>query len=118
MRIWVNTVFKLTSLKTEIARLPEDQNYKAPCRRRIGGAVPRAEIFDDSITADHTVLSEDCESRNNHRYAVVVQELATQCIGAKQKLLRKHKGACKSSWSQVGSLKSFTLTIPGICQSL
>ena len=31
---------------------------------------------------------------------------------AKQKLLRKHKGACKSSWSRPGSLKSFTLTIP------
>ena len=30
-------------------------------------------------------------------------------IRAKQKLLRKHKGACKSSWSQIGSLKSFTL---------
>ena len=29
----------------------------------------------------------------------------------KQKLLRKHKGACKSSWSQIGNLKSFTLTI-------
>ena len=33
-------------------------------------------------------------------------------IRAKQKLLRKHKGACKSSWSQIGNLKSFTLTIP------
>ena len=32
-------------------------------------------------------------------------------IRAKQKLLRKHKGACKSSWSRMGSLKSFTLTI-------
>ena len=27
----------------------------------------------------------------------------------KQKLLSKHKGACKSSWSQIGSLKSQTL---------
>ena len=32
-------------------------------------------------------------------------------IHAKQKLLRKHTGACKSSWSQIGNLKSFTLTI-------
>ena len=53
---------------------------RAPCRRRIGGAVPRAEIFGDLITADHKVLSEVCESRNNHRYAVVVQDLATQWI--------------------------------------
>ena len=53
---------------------------RAPCRRRNGGAVPRAENFGDLITADHTVLSEGCESRNNHRYAVVVQDLATQWI--------------------------------------
>ena len=53
---------------------------RAPCRRRNGGAVPRAEIFGDLITADHKVLSEICESRNNHQYAVVVQDLATQWI--------------------------------------
>ena len=28
-------------------------------------------------------------------------------IRAKQKLRRKHNGACKSSWSQIGNLKSF-----------
>ena len=51
---------------------------RAPCKRRIGGVVPRAEIFGDLITADHKVLSEGCDSRNNHRYAVVVEDLATQ----------------------------------------
>ena len=68
---------------------PKDQNCeicqktkitRAPCRRRIGRVVPRAENFGDLITADHKVLSEGCESRNNHRYAVVVQDLATQWI--------------------------------------
>ena len=39
-----------------------------------------AENVGDLITADHKVLSEGCESRNNHRYAVVVQDLATQWI--------------------------------------
>ena len=53
---------------------------RAPCRRRNGGAVPRAENFGDWITADHKFLSEGCESRNNHRHAVVVQDLATQWI--------------------------------------
>ena len=53
---------------------------RAPCRRRIGRVVLRAEIFGDLITADHKVLSEGCESRNNHRYAIVVQGLATQWI--------------------------------------
>ena len=70
---------------------PEDRNCeickrtkitRAPCRRRNGEAVPRAENFGDLITADHKVLSDNCESRNNHRYAVVVQDLATQWIQA------------------------------------
>ena len=41
---------------------------------------PRAENFGDLITADHKILSEGSESRNNHRYAVVVQDLATQVL--------------------------------------
>ena len=53
---------------------------RAPCIKRTGAAVPRAEKFGDLMTADHRVLSEECESRNNHRYAVVVQGLATQWI--------------------------------------
>ena len=77
MRIWVNTHF------------PKDRNCeickrtkitRAPCRRRNGGAVPRAENFGDLITEYHKVLSENYESRNNHRHAVGVQDLATQWI--------------------------------------
>ena len=52
----------------------------APCRRRIGRVVPLAENFGDLITTDHKVLSEGCESRNNHRIALVVQDLGTQWI--------------------------------------
>ena len=68
---------------------PEDRNFeicqstkitRAPCRRRNGEAVPRAENFGDLITADHKVLSENCESRNSHRYAIVVQDSDTQWI--------------------------------------
>ena len=44
-------------LRTKITR--------APCRRRVGRVVPRAENFGDLITADHKVLGEGCESRNN-----------------------------------------------------
>ena len=53
---------------------------RAPCRRRTGDALRRAEKLGDLITADHKVLNEGCESRDNHRYAVVVQDLATQWI--------------------------------------
>ena len=86
---------------------------RAPCRRPIGGVVPRAEHLGDLITADHKVLSDNCESRNNHRYAVVVQDLATQWIQTYPcKSKTSHREACKSSWSPIGNLKSFTLTIP------
>ena len=73
------------------SHFPKDRNCeicertkitRAPCRRRNGEAVPRADNFGDLITADHKVLSDNCESRNNHRYAVVVQDLATQWIQA------------------------------------
>ena len=73
------------------SHFPKDRNCeickrtkitRAPCRRRNGETVLRAEEFGDLTTADHKVLSDNCESRNNHRYAVVVQDLATQWIKA------------------------------------
>ena len=68
-------------------RFPKDRNFeifqrtkitRALCRRRNGASVPRAENFGDLITADHKVFSDSCESRNNHRYPIVVQDLATK----------------------------------------
>ena len=56
-------------MRTEITR--------APCGKLTGHAIPRAEKFGDLVTADHKVLREGCESRHNHRYAIVVQGLAT-----------------------------------------
>ena len=50
--------------------------FSMPKLRRIGEALPRA----DKFGADHKILNEECESRNNHRFAVVVQDLATQWI--------------------------------------
>ena len=71
-------MFILTSKDPNCEICQRTKITRAPCRRRSGGAVPRAENFGDLITAYHKVLSENCESRNNHRYAVVVQDLATQ----------------------------------------
>ena len=50
-------------LKTKITR--------ASCRRRAGTVVPMAEHFGDLITANHNILSEKSESRNNHSNPVV-----------------------------------------------
>ena len=77
VRIWVSTVSKLTSRKTEIARSacgPKSQGLRAE------DGLPRAENFGDLITADQKIVGEGCVSRNDHRYAVVVQDLATQWI--------------------------------------
>ena len=88
---------------------------RAPCRRRNGEAVLRAVNFGDLITADHKVLSDNCESRNNHRYAVVVQDLATQWIYAypcKNKTSQETQRSLQKFWNPRGNQKSFTLTIP------
>ena len=101
MWIWVSTVFILTSRKTHIGRSARGPKItRAPCRRRIGRVVPHAENFGGLIAADRKVLSEGCESRNNHRFAVMVQDLAipngSSRIRAKQKLLRKRKELAKN----------------------
>ena len=69
-------IFRRTPIVISVWR----QITRASCRRRAGTVVPRAENCGDLITADHTILSEEIESRNNHRYAVVVQDVATQWL--------------------------------------
>ena len=59
--------------------------------------------FGDSITADHNVLNEECESRNSHRYAVLVQDLATTLeIWATQRTANTHLLARDGSSSHPG----------------
>ena len=76
-------MFILISIKTEIARSVNGPKLQGP-HAEDAMAKPYLELknFGDLITADHKVLSDNCESRNNHRYAVVVQDLATQWIQA------------------------------------
>ena len=116
VRIWVSTVFKLISLKTEIARSARGPKLQGP-RAEDAMAKPYLVLKNvgDLTTADHKVLSDNCESRNSHRYAVVVQDLATQWIQAypcKTKTSQEtRKELAKVLGERIGSLKSFTLTI-------
>ena len=81
---------KVVSRKYSIyTHFPKDRNCevrkktkitRGPCRNRTGDAVPRAEKLGDLITVGHKVLNEWCESRNNYRYPVVVQDKAIQWI--------------------------------------
>ena len=73
----------LISLKTDIARSVRGPKLQRP-RAEDAMAEPYLvqENFGDLITDPQiTKFSvKNCESRNNHRYAVVVQDLATQWI--------------------------------------
>ena len=77
-----SAVFIPTSRHTEIAksaREPTSQGLLA------GSALAMQYVGRKLRWHDHSrsqVLTERCESRNNHRYAVVVQDLATQWIQA------------------------------------
>ena len=66
--------------RPKLRDLPEDQNYKSTEQTTQWRRRTSCRKFGDLITADHKVLSDNCESRNNHRYAVVVQDLSTQWI--------------------------------------
>ena len=64
--------------RPELRRLLENQNNISLLQETHWRSLPRAENFGNLISADHKVLNEGCESRDNHWYAVVVQDLATQ----------------------------------------
>ena len=79
----------VSGLQRILIHIPKDRNCevckkskitRTLCRKRSGNQVLCAENFGDVTTADHDVLSEGCESRNNHPCAVVVQDLATQWL--------------------------------------
>ena len=90
--------------------LERNKTLRASCRRRTGEAsISRADKFGDLIAADHEVLNQEGESRNNHGYALVVQDLATQRM--KKKLLRRRKKVHESFSNRQKSQKLLTLTI-------
>ena len=55
-----------------------EAQYLYSLHQRPKQSIPRAEKLEFLITAEHRVLNEGCESRNNHKFTVVVQDLATQ----------------------------------------
>ena len=115
---------KVASRKQSVdTHFPKDRNCKvckrtkitrALRRKRTGEAVLRAEKFDDLITADHKVFNEGGESGNNHRYAILVQDLATQCIQSypcNTKTSQETERSLRSFSSRRESPKSFAVTI-------
>ena len=103
-----NTVFMVTSQKTKLRSLClRTKVTRAPCRKRTGAAVPRADNFGDLLTADHKVLNEEGVSRNNHRHAVVVQDLATQWIQSHPCKTKTSQETERSLWTLANPLKTY-----------
>ena len=107
----MNTMFILIFLKTEIGEICKRTKItRAPCRRRNGEAVPRAVNFGDLITADHKVLSDNCESRNNHpirsRGAGSSHSMDPGVSVQKQNFTRNPEKLAKSSWNPKRKPKS------------
>ena len=109
VRIWVNTVFILTSLKTEITRSvtgPDLQEHRAEdalaepyfVQKILVTSLQQITKFSVKVVNLETII--DMQS-----WCRTWPPNGSSRIRAKQKLLRKHKGACKSSWSRTGSLK-------------
>ena len=91
----------------------------ASCSRRAGTVVPRAENVGDFFAADHKVLSEESDSRDNHRYAVVVQDFATQWIQSYPRKTDEVPGADEETKSHLPltiplNLASLAKNYPGI----
>ena len=71
-RAWVSRVSTRTPKDPNCDICLKTKKQRASCRRLAG----TAENCGDLITADHTVLSEESESRNNHRYAIMVLKIS------------------------------------------
>ena len=63
---------------SKVERQKRKHSVHAYFRKNQKRSILRAEKYGDLIRAEHKVLNEGRESRNNHRYAVVEQVLATQ----------------------------------------
>ena len=77
-------------------QLPENQDYEGFQQETHWYSRAKSENFGDLMKADHKVLGEGCESRHNHRYVAVLQDLATQWI---QSYPRKTKTSQKTQKS-------------------
>ena len=77
-----HSIYSHFSQRPKLPHMPENQNYDGfladDAMRDLFHE--QKSLVGDLIAADHKVLNEGSEPRNNHRYAVVVQDLATQWI--------------------------------------
>ena len=98
-----HSIYSHFSKGEKLRRLLENQNDK---RLLAEDALTKLYLgqkkFGDLITADYKVFNEGCDSRDDHRYAVVVQELSTQCYSQDK---MKGGGQTMECYCYVGSVQ-------------
>ena len=109
-------MFILISQKTKIARSVRGPKLQGP---RAEDALAESYLVHKTFVTEKQQITRSSVTNVNLE---TITDMQSWCrtwppngssrIRAKQKLLKKHNGACKISWSRIGSLKSFTLTIP------
>ena len=109
--------------RPKLRSLPKDQDYKGVLEESAPAATYSCvETFGDFITADPKVLWEECESRNNHRYAVIVQDLSTQRLQAyackNKDFTGNDEESSKVSLAETQSECHLNLQLTGFWQSL
>ena len=115
VRKWhpTSTMFILTSKtkRPKLRSLLANQDDTGPVQKtQWRSSTSAIEKFGDLITADHRVLTEGGDSRDNHRYAVVVQDLATQWIQSspcKRKTSQETERSIRKFLERRKSRKSF-----------
>ena len=84
---------------------------RAPCRRRIGGAVLRAKNFGDLMTADHKVLNEGGDEEHIDRpYSGQHEETSAPCQSAQGETCSRH-GTNLNTGAQSGASPSTMSTV-------
>ena len=108
--------------RTKLRSMQEDTKItRAPCRTRISNTIPRAEKVGDLTTADHKVLKEECESRNSHRYVVIVPDSAMQWLQTLSGKTKTSRETEKSSRKLLEPKENYTdnsLEFGKVCEEL
>ena len=76
----VNKIFDSVPERPELKNMSEDENNVVFLQKTHLYSRAQNGKFRNLITAEQKVFGEGCESQHSHRYAVVVQDLATQWI--------------------------------------
>ena len=111
---WTQCLYSLYQ-RPKLSDLSEDQNYKGPVQKT---------HWQSRTSCRKIWLFGYSRSQNWQRRMWISKQSSIRCSGAglghpmdpvvsvQNKNFRKRRRACKSSWSQIGGLKSFTLSIP------